>query len=197
MEDIWKAVTKKKKGSDSFLTFKPFKWRLTAADSSEQPFEALVYFKALLTHFRHLRHRSYKGPIWKFRRIVIDVLHFDDEFWLWFQGLLCVAVQRLCVQDIMCFLFPIQAFSGVNISCHFIDDKYSPSSFPVQDVPDRSIAFIWIWVKLQGKADSVWMHRKDWCFPFIRPYMSHGCTFYNDYSKLCWTAGTLTDVLVH
>lgn len=112
-----------------------------------------VYFEALLTHFRHLRHRSYKGSIWKFGCIVIDVLYFDDEFWLWLQGILCVAVQGLCMQDIMCFLFPIQALSGMNISCHFVDDKYSPSSFPVQNVPDSSIAFIWVWVKLQRKWD--------------------------------------------
>lgn len=112
-----------------------------------------VYFKALLTHFRHLRNRRYKGSIWKFGRIVIDVLHFDDEFRLWFQGLLCVAVQGLRMQDIMCFLFPIQALRGVNISCHFVDDKYRSGSFAVQDVPDRSVAFIRVGVKLRGEAE--------------------------------------------
>lgn len=123
---------------------------LTAATKHS---EGSVYFKALLTHFRHLRNRRYKGSIWKFGRIVIDVLHFDDEFRLWFQGLLCVAVQGLRMQDIMCFLFPIQALRGVNISCHFVDDKYRSGSFAVQDVPDRSVAFIRVGVKLRGEAD--------------------------------------------
>lgn len=128
---------------------------LLLAIAIEQSLEGPVYFEELLTHFRHLRDRSYKGSIWKFGCIVIDVLYFDDEFWLWFQGLLCVTVQRLRMEDIMCFPFPIQALSGMNIPCHFIDDKYSPSSFAAQNVPDRSITFVWVWVKLEWKTDKV------------------------------------------
>lgn len=133
-----------------FLVFQPIQ---TKVKSKAQSFEAPVYYVSLLTHFRHLRHSRYKGSIWKFGCIVIDVLHFDDEFRLWFQGLLCVAVQGLCMQDIVRFPFPIQTLSGMNISCHFVDEKYSPSSFSAQNIPDRSIAFIWVWVKLQGKPD--------------------------------------------
>lgn len=104
--------------------------------------EKSFHSEAPLTQFRHLRHRRYKGSIWKFGCVVIDVLYFDDEFRLWFQGLLSVSVQGLCMQDIMRFPLPIQALSGVNISCHLVDDKYSPGSFPAQDVPDGSVAFI-------------------------------------------------------
>lgn len=143
------------KSNKSFSSLKPFKWRLTAIGSREQSLEGPVYFEELLTHFRHLRDRSYKGSIWKFGCIVIDVLYFDDEFWLWFQGLLCVTVQCLRMEDIMCFPLPIQALSGMNIPCHLIDDKYSPSSFAAQNVPDRSITFVWVWVKLEWKTDKV------------------------------------------
>lgn len=149
---------KKKTHRFSFLTFQLITEGLFSTSSIESKHS--LFFQELLTHFRHLRHRSYKGSIWKFRRIVIDVLYFDDEFRFWFQGLLCVVVQGLRMQDIMWFLFSIQALCGMDISCYFINDEYSPSSFPVQDVPDRSIAFIWVWVKLQGKPESVWTQRK-------------------------------------
>lgn len=148
----------------SFLTFQLITEGLFPTSSIESKHS--LFYKALLTHFRHLRHRSYKGSIWKFRRIVIDVLYFDDEFRLWFQGLLCVAVQGLRMQDIMWFPFSIQALRGMDISCYFINDEYSPTSFPVQDVPDRSIAFIWVWVKLQGKPESVWIQRK-WLMIYV------------------------------
>lgn len=128
--------------TDFLSSVSPFRQRLRAANRGQQSSEGPVCCVVLLTHFRHLRHRRYKGSIWKFGCIVIDVLYFDDEFRLWFQGLLCVAVQGLCMQDIMRFPLSIQALSGMNISCHFVDDKYSPGSFPAQNVPDGSIAFI-------------------------------------------------------
>lgn len=173
-----------------FTSFNPFKLKPTASDRREPSFEGPVYFIALLTHFRHLRHHSYKGPIWKFGCIVIDVLYFDDEFRLWFQGLLCMAVQGLRMQDIMCFLFPIQTLSGMNISCHFIDDKYSPSSFPVQNVSDGSIAFIWVRVKLQGEPDRRSVKTQNRTLPKLLDFdsrfqnMIHGCKIYNGHSAV-------------
>lgn len=83
METVYNAPTLTLKFT--FSSFNPFKQRLDAADSRKPSFEGSVYSVALLTHFRHLRHCSYKGSIWKFGCIVIDVLHFDDEFRLRFQ----------------------------------------------------------------------------------------------------------------
>ena len=130
-----------------------FCWRHTYLCCNQYPFQTDEDLKAWLTHFRHLRHCCYKGSIWKFRCIIIDVLYFNDELRLWFQGLFRVPIQGLRMQDIMRFLFAIQALGGMDISCHFVNDEYSPSSFPVQNVPDRSVTFIRVWVKLQRKSD--------------------------------------------
>lgn len=115
-----------------------------------QSFRAPGFNAALLTHFRHLRHRSYEGSVWKLRCVVVDVLYFNYEFRHGLKGLLRVAVQSLCVQDIMCFLLPIQALGGMNITSHLVDDEYRPGSLSAQNVSDGSVTFIWVWVKLDG-----------------------------------------------
>ncbi|KAG7273330.1 hypothetical protein CRUP_005936 [Coryphaenoides rupestris] len=74
---------------------------------------------------RHLRHGRYERSFRKFGRVVVDVLHFDDEFRLRFERLLCVAVQGLGVQH---------ALGGVDVPRDFVDDEYSPGALAAQDI---------------------------------------------------------------
>ncbi len=97
-----------------------------------------------LTNFRHLRHSCDEGSVEEFGGVVINVLNFYNELWLWLQGFVGVEVDGLRVKNIMWFLFPVQTFGGVDVSRYLVDDEDTPCSFTAKDVPDRTIAFVWI-----------------------------------------------------
>lgn len=74
------------------------------------------------------------GPEGKHRRIVIDVLHFDDELRWGFQGPVRGTVHSLGQQHILCLLFPIQALGHMDIACGLINHKHSACPLPGQQV---------------------------------------------------------------
>jgi len=106
---------------------------------------------ALLTQLRHLGHRGIEGPAGEGGRVVVDVLHFDDELRLGLQRLLRVAVQRLGVQHVVRLALAVQALDGVNVARHLVDDEDGAGSVAAQDVADGAVAFVRVRVELQKK----------------------------------------------
>lgn len=52
----------------------------------------------------------------------------------------------------MRFPLPVEALRGVNVSRHFVDEKYRAGSFAAQDVPDGSVPFIGVGVELRREG---------------------------------------------
>lgn len=85
--------------------------------------------KQFLTDFWPLRDRRDERAIREFGRIVIDVLHFNNELRLWFQGLVGVQINGLSMKYIMRLFLTVQTLGGMDISGYLIDNKDSSCSF--------------------------------------------------------------------
>ncbi len=65
------------------------------------------YERRSLTHLGHLWHWTFVRSLDELWGVVIDVLHFDDELWRWFQRLVGVSVDDLCSKRVLSLLLPV------------------------------------------------------------------------------------------
>lgn len=82
-----------------------------------------------LTDVGHLGHASVVGPMQELRRVVVDVLHLDDEFRRRLQGFVGVSVHGLGGERVLGLFFTIQRLGRVDVACFIIDDEDGSGTF--------------------------------------------------------------------
>jgi len=80
------------------------------------------------------------------RRIVVNVLDFDDELGRRLQGLVRVGVDDLGRQSVLGLLLAVQPLHGVNVAREFIDGEDGAGALARKDVLDVLAAHIQVCV---------------------------------------------------
>jgi len=87
----------------------------------------------------------------KFRRVVIYVLNFNNEFRRWFQRSVSVPVYSLCRESVLSSLLPVQCLCCMDVPWFVINNKNDSCSFTWENVFNVSISRINIRMKLQNE----------------------------------------------
>lgn len=106
--------------------------------------------RLLLTNVGHLGHPGVVGPVQEFRRIVVDVLHLDDELGGRLQRFVGVPGHRLRRQRVLSLLLAVQRLGGVDVARVVIDDEDGSRALARQDVLDVAVARVHVGVELRG-----------------------------------------------
>lgn len=90
---------------------------------------------------------------------VVDVLHFDDELRLGLQQTVGGSIPGLGPERVEGFLFSVQAFRGVDVTCQLVNQEDGPCTFARDGVLDGPVAFVRIRVDLgrreeEGRMDT-------------------------------------------
>lgn len=75
------------------------------------------------TYVGHLRHSGAVGPLVKDRRVVIDVLHANDELGRGFQGAVRLPVGGRGDEPVLVLLFAVQRLGDVDVARLLVDHE--------------------------------------------------------------------------
>lgn len=106
----------------------------------------------VLTHRRHFWNTGNVRSIQKLWFIIINILHFNNEFWFRFQGFPGFYVHCLSTESIERFFFSVQAPYCVNVSCGLINCKNSASTISREGVFNSALSLVQVGMKLRERG---------------------------------------------
>lgn len=113
----------------------------------------MLFQRLALTNIGHLSHSRIVRAVKELWRIVIDVLHLDNELWGRLQGFVGVSSYSLGGQCVLGLFFSVQSLCGMNVASFVINDKNSACPLSRKDVFNVSISWIYIRMKLEGEKE--------------------------------------------
>lgn len=109
---------------------------------------ALMFFYCS-TYVGHLWYHGNIGFIGEDRRVVIDVLHSDDELRGGLQGSASLAVCSGCNETVLVLLLTVQRLGDMYVACVAVDNKHRAHSLSFQQILSAAVSLVHICVQLE------------------------------------------------
>lgn len=100
------------------------------------------------TYVGHLRYSGAVGPVLEYRRVVVDVLHANDERGRGLQGTARLTVSRRGNKSILVLLLTVQRLGYMNVARAAVNHEDGAGPFPFQGVPGAAVTLVHTRVKL-------------------------------------------------
>ena len=106
-----------------------------------------------LTHGGHLGHGGAVRSFRELRRVVVDVLHLDDELGRGLQRLVRVGVGDLGGERVLSLLLAVQPLHGMDVPRHLVDGEDGAGPFARQHVLNPLAAHVQVGVELEDRGE--------------------------------------------
>lgn len=107
------------------------------------------------TYVGHLRQHGNIRFIGEDGRVVIDVLHSDDELRGRLQGSASLTVCSRCDETVLVLLLTVQRLGDMYVTCVAINNKHRSHSLSLQHVLSVAVSFVHICVQLEINTHGV------------------------------------------